>query len=256
VLAKPVGRPADLAGTRRVRANGLSGTNLVYYAAMIPRASLRYTSLFVIAVFLAWSGGGTRPFSSVAQAATKEKKERKEKKEKQDPREKQSREAFAAGNYKDALDLYTKLYAEKLHPTYLRNIGRCYQNLNDYDHAISSFREYVRKAKDLPADERAEVEGYIKELEDAKQKAAAAEAEKSKPVPLTPQPPPPPQITVVQSQPAAPPEEASPFYAKGWFWGVVAGVVVVGVVSTLAATGTFTSKTSVDCPTGATCGGH
>ena len=168
----------------------------------------------------------------------------------------QAREAFAAGNYKDALDLYTKLYAEKLHPTYLRNIGRCYQNLDDRDHAISSFREYLRKAKDLPTDERAEVEGYIKELEDAKQKAAAAEAEKSKPIPLTPQPPPPQQITVVQAQPVPPPEESHPFYTKGWFWGVVAGVVVVGVVGTLAATGTFNSKTSVDCPSGATCLGH
>lgn len=169
----------------------------------------------------------------------------------------QAREAFAAGNYKDALDLYTRLYAEKLHPTYLRNIGRCYQNLDDRDHAISSFREYLRKAKDLPADERAEVEGYIKELEDAKQKAAAAEAEKSKPVPLPlPPPPPPQQITVVQPQPAPPPEESHPIYTKGWFWGVVAGVVAVGVVGTLAATGTFNSKTSVDCPLGTTCRGH
>jgi hypothetical protein len=222
---------------------------------MIPRTSLRYVSLFVMTVFLAWSGVGTRPFSSVAYAAAK--KEKKEKKEKQDPREMQAREAFAAGNYKDALDLYTRLYAEKLHPTYLRNIGRCYQNLDDRDHAISSFREYLRKAKDLPADERAEVEGYIKELEDAKQKAAAAEAEKSKPVPLpVPPPPPPQQITVVQPQPAPPPEESHPIYTKGWFWGVVAGVVAVGVVGTLAATGTFNSKTSVDCPLGTTCRGH
>lgn len=221
---------------------------------MIPRTSLRYVSLFVMAVFLAWSGLGTRPFSSVAYAAAK--KEKKEKKEKQDPREMQAREAFAAGNYKDALELYTKLYAEKLHPTYLRNIGRCYQNLDDRDHAISSFREYLRKAKDLPSDERAEVEGYIKELEEAKQKAAA-EAEKSKPVPLTPQPPPPQPIMVVQPQPApAPVEESHPFYTKGWFWGVVAGVVAAGVVGTLAATGTFTSKTSVDCPAGTVCRGH
>jgi hypothetical protein len=209
--------------------------------------------------FLVVSGVGTRPFSSVAYAAAtdkKDKKEKKEKKDKQDPREMQARESFAAGNYKDALELYTKLYAEKLHPTYLRNIGRCYQNLDDRDRAISSFREYLRKAKDLPVDERAEVEGYIKELEDAKQKAAAAEAEKAKPVPLTPTPPPPEKIVIVQPQPVPPPEEPHPFYTKGWFWGVVAGVVVVGVVGTLAATGTFNSKTSVDCPPGTTCHGH
>jgi tetratricopeptide (TPR) repeat protein len=182
--------------------------NLLYYRAMIPRTSLRFLSLFMVTVFLAWSGGGSQPFSSVAQAASQNnpgkqvkqaKQDKQGKKEKQDPREMQAREAFAAGNYKDALDVYTKLYAEKLHPTYLRNIGRCYKNLDDRDRAISSFREYLRKAKDLPVDERAEVEGYIKELEaarekDAKQKAAAAEAEKWKPVPLLAPPPPPAQV--------------------------------------------------------------
>lgn len=225
---------------------------------MFPRTSLRFVSVFVMAVFLAWPGGGSTPLSSVAHAAAaKDKKDTKAKQgkqDKQDPREMQAREAFAAGNYKDALEVYTKLFAEKLHPTYLRNIGRCYQNLDDYDHAISSFREYLRKAKELPADERAEVEGYIKEMDDAKQKAAAAEAERSKPVPvIAPPPPPPAQATVLQTQPPPPVEQPRPFYAKGWFWGVVAGVVVVGVVSTLAATGTFSSKTAVACPNGTTC---
>jgi hypothetical protein len=46
-----------------------------------------------------------------------------------DKREIKAREAFAQGHYEEALDLFAKLYAEKLHPTYLRNIGRCYQNL-------------------------------------------------------------------------------------------------------------------------------
>src|SRR6476659_89782 len=75
-----------------------------------------------------------------------------------DAREMKARELFAAQRYQEALDIYVKLYAEKLHPNYLRNIGRCYQNLGDPDKAIGSFREYLRKAKSLPGEERAEIE--------------------------------------------------------------------------------------------------
>src|ERR1043165_8911053 len=71
-----------------------------------------------------------------------------------DVREMKAREAFAAGRYQEALDIYVKLYAERLHPNYLRNIGRCYQNLGEPDKAINSFREYLRKAKGVSADER------------------------------------------------------------------------------------------------------
>jgi hypothetical protein len=46
-----------------------------------------------------------------------------------DPRELKAREDFAGGRYQEALDLFARLYAESLHPNYLRNIGRCYQNL-------------------------------------------------------------------------------------------------------------------------------
>jgi hypothetical protein len=119
-------------------ANGLLRHKLVYCYAMVPRTSLRCVSVLVIAFFLSWTGG-TSPLSFSAFAAGKD---RKEKKEKADPREMQAREAYGAGNYKDALAIFTKLFAETLHPTYLRNIGRCYQNLNDPDHAISSFHEY------------------------------------------------------------------------------------------------------------------
>ena len=94
-----------------------------------------------------------------------------------DSRELKAREAFAAGRYQEALEMFAKLYAETLHPIYLRNIGRCYQNLGEPDQAIISFREYLRKAKNLRAEERAEIEGYIAEMEELKkQKEAAATA--------------------------------------------------------------------------------
>jgi hypothetical protein len=41
--------------------------------------------------------------------------------------EMQARRAFAAGEWKEALGLFADLYAQTLHPVYLRNIGRCHQ---------------------------------------------------------------------------------------------------------------------------------
>ena len=188
-------------------------------------------------------------------------------KEQIDPREMQAREDFAAGSYKGALDIYTKLYAEKLHPTYLRNIGRCYQNLGEPERAISSFREYLRKAKGMPVDERKEVEGYIAEMEELqKQNAAAAQ-----PVAPEPRPAPVPMIAMAPSasspvspsnpmvltqQPApAPVSTTPPFYKRAWFWGLVGGVVVAGTVGGLWAGGVFSAKSNNGCPAGTSCGG-
>ena len=88
-----------------------------------------------------------------------------------DARELTAREYFASRRYQEALDLFAKLYAESLHPNYLRNIGRCYQNLGQPDRAIVSFHDYLRKAKVSP-EERVEIEGFIKEMEDAQAAAA------------------------------------------------------------------------------------
>jgi hypothetical protein len=184
-----------------------------------------------------------------------------------DSREMQAREAFGAGRYQEALDLFVKLYAEKLHPNYLRNIGRCYQNLGDPDKAISSFREYLRKAKGVRPDERAEVEGYIKEMEDLKkQRAQAAAPPPVEPLPsartpaattppaaVTAPATPPPSLTLHDSPPPPAQEESHPVYTKWWFWTII-GVVIAGGVAGAAAAGVFT-KTN-DAPCGAmNCGG-
>jgi tetratricopeptide (TPR) repeat protein len=94
-----------------------------------------------------------------------------------------ARKHFAAGDYQQALDAYVDLYAQTLHPTYLRNIGRCYQNMGVPDKAISAFREYLRKAESLEPKQRAEVEGFIHEMEDLKHQR---EAPRASPAPSTP----------------------------------------------------------------------
>jgi tetratricopeptide (TPR) repeat protein len=161
---------------------------------------------------------------------------------KTDPREMKARELFAAQRYQDALDIYIKLYAEKLHPNYLRNIGRCYQNLGDPDKAIGSFREYLRKAKSLPAEERAEIEGYIKEMEDLKRQRETPPPPPPEPAhvppPVVNQPLPPPHVVSVPPPPA---EEPAPVYKRWWFWTAVGVAVAAGTVGALAATGTFKS---------------
>ena len=91
-----------------------------------------------------------------------------------DARELKAREEFAAGRYQEALDIFAKLYAETLHPIYLRNVGRCYQNLGDPDKAIISFRDYLRKRKTIEPDERREIEGFIAEMEELKKQRETA----------------------------------------------------------------------------------
>ncbi|MEA2700461.1 MAG: Tetratricopeptide repeat [Myxococcales bacterium] len=180
-----------------------------------------------------------------------------------DKRELQAREDFAAGRYQEAVDIFAKLYAEKLHPNYLRNIGRCYQNLGQPEKAISAFREYLRKAKTVSADERAEVEGYIKEMEDleARKQAPPATPPPSASSPASPLPPaalmpvaaPADSATLATTPaPAAAANESSPIYTRWWFWGIVGGVVLAGVAG-LGAAGVFTSHKDAACDMGRIC---
>ena len=107
-----------------------------------------------------------------------------------------AREAFAAGRYDEALNLFAKLYAETLHPVYLRNIGRCHQKLRQPEQAIDKFHEYLVKEKKISADERKEIDGYIKEMEALRDEQAQ---QKAPPPPVVSPPP----VTPHQSAAAA-----------------------------------------------------
>jgi hypothetical protein len=174
-----------------------------------------------------------------------------------------AREAFAAGKYEDALGLFAKLYAETLHPVYLRNIGRCHQKLKQPDQAIDKFNEYLAKEKKISADERKEIDGYIKEMEALKaEQEQARQATPPPPVnpppPINPLPPgnpnlpnsanppppyygttPPPSNTTSANLIMVPPphEEETPVYKKWWFWTGIGVVVAGGVVAALLLSG-------------------
>jgi tetratricopeptide (TPR) repeat protein len=171
-----------------------------------------------------------------------------------DRRELQARKEFAAGDYQGALDLFAELFAESADPVFLRNIGRCYQQMDRPAEAIKSFRYYLQRAPNLEAGERAEVEGFIADLQrklDAQEALAAPATTAAAPAPAIVPPPvllsPRPaaaaprlapatinRVREVHPQalraPAAPP--APPLYTRWWLWtgvAVLAGAVVTAV---------------------------
>jgi hypothetical protein len=176
--------------------------------------------------------------------------------------EMKAREAFAAGRYDEAIDSFAKLYAKNLNPVYLRNIGRCFQQKREPQEAIDKFRDYLAKTKTgknkTTADERAEIEGYIKEMEALRDEQARAAAV---PAPVTPLPAatpapaaPPPSAAPTAMLTAAPPppvEESHPVYTRWWFWTIIGVVLVGGTVGVLAATSGGGGKPA--CPAGVTC---
>jgi tetratricopeptide (TPR) repeat protein len=171
-----------------------------------------------------------------------------------DARELKAREDFAAGRFQEALDIFARLYAESLHPNYLRNIARCYQKLGQPDRAIDSFRDYLQKAKDVTPDEKNEIEGYIKEMQDLKHEQAAAKpgpAPAPASLPVAPEPTSPAATgtaAVVINNPAAEPAPAEkPIYAKWWFWTLIGGAAVAAGVGIAAATGVFTKTQNAPC---------
>ena len=76
--------------------------------------------------------------------------------------------AYVLGRYEEALRLYLDLYVQDSgHPEHLRRIGRCQQKLGQTDRASENYREYLRKAKNISAADRAEVNGYLNEIASA-----------------------------------------------------------------------------------------
>jgi len=132
-----------------------------------------------------------------------------------------AREAFAAGRYDEALQLFAKLYAETLHPVYLRNIGRCHQKQHEPQKAIDAFHDYLAKAKKVTPDERKEIDGYISEMEALRDEQARAQTPPPTvlrpPAAAAPPPAPPPSqptasLVATPGAPAA--AESSPFYTR------------------------------------------
>jgi hypothetical protein len=137
-----------------------------------------------------------------------------------------ARKAFAASDWDRALDLFSDLYAETLHPVYLRNIARCHQKKRQPGKAIDAFHDYLAKSKDVSADERREIDGYIAEM----QQLEDEQARQAAPPPVVTAPPPPVPVTPLVSSPP-PPLAEEPVYRKWWLWTAIGAAVAAGVTA-------------------------
>jgi tetratricopeptide (TPR) repeat protein len=138
----------------------------------------------------------------------------------------QARAAFTSGHYQEALSLYEQLFRDTGHPTYLRNLGRCHQMLKQPEPAIARFREYLHMVPNAPASTRAEVEGFIAEMEGLRRQQEAARH--------TPPPPRPPGASFGEDNRLVeiPPRHGETS-SHPWLW-VAAGAAVAAAGVTLA----------------------
>ncbi len=204
-----------------------------------------------------------------------------------DRRELDGRALFAKGEYSKALEVFAQLFAEKGDPVYLRNIGRCYQKLQQPEKAIDSFREYLRRSRVKPR-EREEIDGFIREMQEL-QAAQAATATKAMPAPTEPAParsdpapskagdstpttapamPPPaiaappvrapaegsPTLITVRTEaaPAAAPAD-DPLLYRWWFWAGIGAVIAGGVAAAIVLSGDSAGSERPNCPSGVRC---
>lgn len=124
------------------------------------------------------------------------------------------KKAYNAARYEDALGHFQEAATRYASPDFQYNIGLCYERLGKPDEAIRAFRTYLRAKPD--ADDRANVEDRIFQLEREIERAKA-EAN-GQPAP-NPQPDPDPT-------PTEPPKPSRPL--------IITGAVLTGVGAALA----------------------
>jgi hypothetical protein len=140
-----------------------------------------------------------------------------------DPRELEAKKACLGGRPDRGIELLAELYAETNDPTYIYNQGRCFQQSGQAREALTRFKEYMRKAPNMSADDKALVAGYISELEEQVKARSAPDLSAQQPSNDN-------QLLVSRTQA----DETPPIYKRWWFWTGV-GVVVIGAVATTVA---------------------
>ena len=148
-------------------------------------------------------------------------------------RESEARRACAAGRVEAGIELLAELLTEYGHPNYIYNQGRCYQQNGKAEQAISRFKEYLRAARDISAEDRERVERFIKELEGEVQAAAPPVAT---PPPPTAAPEPTTTAPVTTGEPPIhstdPPVDVSrPMPPPAHSTGLRTAAIVLGVVA-------------------------
>jgi tetratricopeptide (TPR) repeat protein len=161
--------------------------------------------------------------------------------------EQKATSAFALGRFDEAGSLFEKAFEITPSPALLYNAAQSYRLAGNKERALVLYENFLRVYGSEP--KRAEAESRIDELE----KAIADDAALAKKHPTEPErvsssapeakpPPPAPALTLSappSSEPGAPVlvDRSSPVAPKQrslasrpWFWGVIGGALVVGVV--------------------------
>jgi hypothetical protein len=120
---------------------------------------------------------------------------------------------YKEGNYEDAAKIFVRLsvaYPDML--VFVRNLGACYYYMRRYEPALSNLRDYEHRKKDMEPDDRAEVAGWIGELERMRDQALVAAAPPAAAVPAVPPVAPPAAVTAPTAPVPAPagPETTQP----------------------------------------------
>ena len=71
--------------------------------------------------------------------------------------------AFRAGNFEAAIEYFTAAYDLQPVPNLLYNIGRCYEQLEDWDQAISYFERFIR-SPDVDREAREQARSRVESL--------------------------------------------------------------------------------------------
>jgi tetratricopeptide (TPR) repeat protein len=117
---------------------------------------------------------------------------------------------YSLGRFREALAAYRAAYRALPMPAFVFNLAQCYRNLGDRGRAIALYRRYL--VLDPEAEDRAEIEHTIEELE----RAEAREAERDRSAAL---------LASAGSERSRPEDRSSSL----WWWGGAAAAV--GVVT-------------------------
>jgi tetratricopeptide (TPR) repeat protein len=135
----------------------------------------------------------------------------------------QGRRLYQVSDYRAALDEFKRAFLLREDPVFLFNIAQCHRQLGEKRDALVYYRRYL--TGDPAADNRAQVEKLIAELQEALAGERSAPAPEPAPTPLLA---PAPAASLVTR---APPPAAPALYGRWWFWAA-AGAIVAGAVAT------------------------
>jgi hypothetical protein len=129
-------------------------------------------------------------------------------------KERQAKRACLSGDYVTGVGILAALFVETNDPNYLSNQGRCFEQNVRYVEAAERFKEYLRKATSLTADDKADAEKHIADCEAAAAKGQTRNLPATEPAlaVATPLPPagPPPSSSSSSPNPDATPADAVP----------------------------------------------